>query len=521
MRWVSRLRRRAAPGVKFDARDLVRRAIPESSMSPKSIAEVLAIPSYLRVLQGIESETGQPFESLPMGVQDALALRRLEQQVNTVRLNPLWRNRLEAAGVPSHIASWADWEAVPVTDKDTFSDMFTGERHGMVVPISQGGFEVVASGGTSSGRPSETVYDLGELRDTYIWSGRFIGRHMLPRNMGPERPRWLATTLADYQMWSSGTMVGGVLQYAPDVNYIGAGPMSADVFHHMMGYQGPKAIMGISQSIAYLVVLGRGLDETARESLRIAMYGSGQLTKKARADLVEMYPNVCALSYFAATQAEAIGLQLDPDSEALATVPGLHHIEVLDDAGKMVEVGQEGELVVTRLFANQVPVLRYKVGDRVTRLPDLTLNGLHAHQFAFVGRSGDFLHIGDTQYAARRALVAIMAAIKEATGVDLEESALEVQFVNQRSHKALVLVAACAEAGRVRKALAEKLGPDGASPVVMSAMTQALSVFNSLEANATSLKATGYFFGLSVVSPDSPELKRTEVGKVPLVVDVL
>ena len=184
-------------------------------------------------------------------------------------------------------------------------------------------------------------------------------------------------------------------------------------------------------------------------------------------------------------------------------------------------MGQEGELVVTRLFANQVPVLRYKVGDRVTRLPDLALNGLHAHQFAFVGRSGDFLHIGDTQYAARRALVAIMAAIKEATGVDLEESALEVQFVNQRSHKALVLVAACAEAGRVRKALAEKLGPDGASPVVMSAMTQALSVFNSLEANATSLKATGYFFGLSVVSPDSPELKRTEVGKVPLVVDVL
>jgi len=500
---------------------VARRAIKSSMMSPRSGADVLALPSQLSILRGIEASKGRSFESLPLDVQDAMTFRRLQQQVNIVRLNATWRSRLSEAGVPQRITSWRDWEGIPVSDKDTFSSMFTGERQGMVVPISHGGFEVVASGGTSSGRPSETVYDLEELRDTYFWAGRFIGRHMLPPNMGSGRPRWLATTLADYQMWSSGTMVGGVLQYAPDVNYIGAGPMSADVFHHMMRYQGPKAIMGISQSVAYLVVLGAGLEEEARNSLRVAMYGSGQLTKKARADLVEMYPKVRTLSYFAATQAEAIGLQIDPDSEALVTVPGLHHIEILDDSGRMVGVGEEGELVVTRLLANQAPVLRYKVGDRVRRLPDLVTDGLKAHQFAFVGRSGDFLHIGDTQYAARTALRAILEAIREATGVDLEQSALELQFVNERNRKALVLVAACADAGTVRRALAAKLGPEGAAPVIASAITKALSVFNSLEANATAIKATGYFFGLSVVAPDSPELKRTEVGKVPLVVDIL
>ena len=496
-------------------------AIKGSLMNPRSVKDVLALPSHLSVLQSIEVTTGRPFESLSLAKQDAVTFRRLQQQVNVVRINSTWNSRLRQAGVPAHIKTWQDWESIPVTDKDTFSAMFTGERTGMVVPISSGGFEVVASGGTSSGKPSETVYDLGELRDTYLWAGRFIGRHMLPPNMGPNRPRWLATTLADYQMWSSGTMVGGVLQYAPDVNYIGAGPMSADVFHHMMRYQGPKAIMGISESIAYLVVLGTGLEEQARSSLRIAMYGSGQLTKKARAELVEMYPNVRALSYFAATQAEAIGLQIVPDCETLVTVPGLHHIEILDDFGRMVEVGQEGELVVTRLLANQAPVLRYKVGDRVRRLPDLVTGELKAHQFAFIGRSGDFLHIGDTQYAARTALRAILAAVMDATGVDLEDTALELQFVNERNRKALVLVAACAQAEEVRKSISEKIGPEGAGPLIMSAITQALSVFNSLEANVGALKATGYFFGLSIVARDSPELKRTEVGKVPLVVDVL
>lgn len=496
-------------------------AIKGSLMVPRSQADVLSLPSHLSVLEGIEAASDRPFESLSLAVQDAVTFRRLQQQVNIARINPVWSARLRDAGVPMRMRSWQDWEKVPVTDKDTFSAMFTGERSGMVIPITLGGFEVVASGGTSSGKPSETVYDLGELQDTYRWAGRFIGRHMLPPNMGADRPRWLATTLADYQMWSSGTMVGGVLQCAPGVNYIGAGPMSVDVYQHMMRYEGPKAIMGISQSIAYLVVLGAELEERARQSLRIAMYGSGQLTKKARADLLEMYPNIRPLSYFAATQAEAIGLQIDHESETLVTVPGLHHVEILDDAGRMVEVGEEGELVVTRLLANQAPVLRYKVGDRVRRLPDLVSRGLNAHQFAFIGRSGDFLHIGDTQYAARTALRSILDALEAATGIDLETSALELQFVNERNRKALVLVAACADADSVRRSMAAKLGTEGAAPVIMSAITKALSVFNSLEANVGSLKASGYFFGLSIVSPDSPELKRTEVGKVPLVVDIL
>ena len=500
---------------------VARRAVKSAHIDPGSVAEVLALPTQLSVLEGIEASTGRPFESLPLPIQDSVTFRRLQQQVSIARINPEWRARLRDAGIPARIASWRDWEAIPVTDKDTFSAMFTAERRGMVVPISRGGFEVVASGGTSSGKPSETVYDLGELHDTYRWAGRFIGRHMLPPNMGEEVPRWLATTLADYQMWSSGTMVGGVLQCAPGVNYIGAGPLSVDVYQHMMRYPGPKAIMGISQSIAYLVVLGAGLEEEARQSLRIAMYGSGQLTKKARADLVEMYPNVRALSYFAATQAEAIGLQIDHESDALVTVPGLHHVEILDDAGRMVAVGEEGELVVTRLLANQAPVLRYKVGDRVRRLPDLVTGTLKSHQFAFVGRSGDFLHIGDTQYAARTALRSILDALRDATGVDLEHSALELQFVNERNRKALVLIAACADADRVRRSISSKLGSEGAAPVMMAAVTQALSVFNSLEANVQSLKATGYFFGLTIVTPDSPKLTRTEVGKVPLVVDIL
>lgn len=499
------------------AADLPAAVLPDAVMHPASVDDVLALPPFLSVLRAAEARAGRSFDTFPAADQDALVLRRLEQLLAVARVSPAWGARL--ADAPVTLRSLADWEHVPVTDKETFTDLFTGTRPGMVVPIEHGGFEVVASGGTSSGRPSETVYDLAELRDTYALSGAFIGNHMLPPNMGEERPRWLATTLADYQMWSSGTMVGGVLAMAPGVNYVGAGPMSVEVFRHFLRYPGPKAIMGISASIAYLARFADGLEEEARRSFRVAMYGSGQLTRKAREDLRAGYPEIVVLSYFAATQAEAIGLQLDPGSEALATVPGLHLVEVVDDAGHAVAEGEEGELVVTRLLGDQAPLLRYKVGDRVRRLPRIVTPALDTSSFAFVGRSGEFLHIGDTQYSAKRALTEVFARFRDEVGVDLEAVALDTQWVNQRATKELLLTLTVPDPDALRRRLATKLGTAGSSPVVAAAIVRSLSVFNSLEANPDALARSGYRFGIRLLPIDSPELVRTEVGKVPLLVD--
>lgn len=492
-------------------------AIPDSSLELNTVADVLVLGSFQSVLRRVEQRTGVRFGQLPMATQQAVVNRRLSQLLATLRVNPIWRERL--AAVPSRITTAADWSTVPVTDKHAATELFTGDRPGMVVPINAGGFQVVASGGTSSGRPSETVYELSELAETYSESGAFIGRHMLDSHMGPDQPRWLTTTLADYQMWSSGTMVGGVLAAVPGFNYVGAGPMSPDVFCHLMGYQGPKAIMGISASIARLPEMGASLDPVARASLRVAMYGSGQLSQQVRSELRAAYPNVTILSYFAATQAEAIGLQLSADSPALATIPGLHLVEVVGPDGREVAVGETGELVVTRLLANRAPVLRYQVGDRVVRLPDLTTPDLTTTQFEFLGRSSDVLHIVDTQYAAAPALAGIFQQFRTQLGLDLQAHAAEVQFVNNRRTRELVLVVACPDAAGVRAQLASRLSPAGSAPVIAAGLLCGLSVFNSMESNSAALARTGYFFGTRIVPVDSPDLERTAVGKVPLLVD--
>ena len=93
-------------------------------------------------------------------------------------------------------------------------------------------------------------------------------------------------------------------------------------------------------------------------------------------------------------------MQLAPTSADLSAIPGLHLIEIVDSEGKWVKEGEEGELVVTRLHAHKAPLIRFKLGDRMIRKPVLDLPELKTTQFEFSGRSGDIIHLCDTQYAA-------------------------------------------------------------------------------------------------------------------------
>jgi phenylacetate-CoA ligase len=494
------------------------RLIPAAELKPASVEDVARLPSFLGKLRACEQLFRSPYAEIGHPIQNALVLRRLQQMVNTLLLNPLWAERLKQAGLSDAPRDVEEWQAIPLSDKTVMRDFYMGARPGMVVPLSHGGFEIVASGGTSSRLPVETVYSLRELNDTYELAGDFMGRYQLCDYLSGDDPKWVMTTLADYQMWSSGTMVGGVLQKIPGINYIGAGPVMKDVFHHMMAYPGPKAILGISAGIAILSELGIGLSEAARLSFRVALYGSGVLPHRKQVELKALYPNLNILSYFAATQAETIGLQLRPDSAVLAAVPGLHLIEIVDADGRWVAEGEEGELVVTRLHAHEAPLPRYKLGDRMIRRPDLAGPGLKTQQFEFAGRSGDVIHLCDTQYAAPQVYAALCQQAKT-VGVDLEKISHEIQFFNDRRTKTLALIASVDNPAALNAGINYTLGPDGVRRVFVEALIYSLSLFNQGEANYHSIDKTGYQFELRFVGRSSDEIQRTSVGKVPLLRD--
>lgn len=481
--------------------------LPQDLLRHLTPDEVLQLPPFLTALRAVGRCTGWPFARWPLAQQNTLVARRLQQQVEVCRTNPLWRDRIDAAVGRGPVDTLEAFEAIAPTDKETARQFYTGDRPGMVVPIARGGFQVATSGGTASGQPTEIVYPLDELRDTYQWAGEFIGRHIVDRHMPGPEARWIACTLADHMMWSSASMVGGVLQAVPGTNYIGAGAIDPQVFDRILAYPGSKAIMGISRSIADLVAFAAHVPAEARASLRIALYGSGALQPKVHADLRAAYPNLVVLSFFAAMQAETIGLQLDPTSPVLTAMPGLHHVEIVDAENRGVKVGEERDLLVTRLHGNGAPVLRYRLGDRMVRRPDLVSDRLHALQFEYAGRSGDSFALGAERFTASQAVAAIVRALRERELIDLARVAQDIQLRLDHRQRRLTVLAATARADE----LARSLDPQAAAAAIRAAL---------MPSAGEGLAASSFGFELAVVRPGSPQLTITEVGKTPLLVEL-
>lgn len=473
--------------------------------------------SFLQKIRALEGQLHSAYANFPTALQNAIILRRLAQLVRVCRVNPMWRTRISNAIGDTEILTFDAFRAIPIMEKDAFSEFFSGTRCGLVSPIETGGFLVASSGGTSSGRPSEIVYALDELSETYEWAGDFIGRHLLPRHFYGPNAGWVGTTLADSDLWSSGTMVGGVLQKIPGANYLGIGPMSPSTFQRVLSNPGPKCLMGISRDIAALVDLARDIPLETRETLQVVLYGSGSLTPRAKEELREAYPNVAVLSFFAATQAETIGLQLESDTETLTAIPGLHFIEIVKENGEWAAVGEEGDLVITRLFGDRAPVLRLRLGDRVRRLADRDEAGLKSVQFSYVGRSGDFIDVADSRIYAPRFLSALFAELRDSANCDLDQYVTEVQLQTAapRSIPQLVL------GSRSASQLSEVIFNAHATGQLQQSIVRAL--MTSTEGSVGSLASLGDrspacdLIQLVAVTHGSEDIHRTELGKTPVV----
>ncbi|MGR9054133.1 MAG: hypothetical protein ACU84J_15955, partial [Gammaproteobacteria bacterium] len=165
--------------------------IPAEEMNPKSVDDVVKLPAFYEKMQALEKLFNKPYSELDHEIQQTLELRRLQQLINTMKLNPLWKERIAQSGLTEVPRNFEEWQQIPITDKSLVSDYFTGPRLGLVVPLNYGGFEIVASGGTSSGTPSETVYALRELWDTYKIAGKFMGDYVLRDYLAGNDPKWM------------------------------------------------------------------------------------------------------------------------------------------------------------------------------------------------------------------------------------------------------------------------------------------------------------------------------------------
>ncbi|MBV8152657.1 MAG: phenylacetate--CoA ligase [Candidatus Eremiobacteraeota bacterium] len=322
-----------------------------------------------------------PEETLPRADLERLQLSRLQALVERLRARvTLYRERLAGAAMPR---SLEDLAALPFTRKVDFRDTYP---LGMLAVEPERLARIHASSGTT-GNPTIGAYTR---RDLDIW-GEVCARSLAAGGMNPSEMFQVA--------WGYGLFTGGLGMHV-GAERLGACvvPASSGNTARQMQLLEALPVVGIGCTPSYALLLAERFRTEQRkpQSLRVAICGAEAWTTEMR-DALEAAFGVTATNIYGLTEIIGPGVA----QECAAAKAGLHVFEdhflpeIVDpEHGEPVPDGTLGELVLTTLTRDAMPVLRYRTGDltRITREP-CACGRTQARVEWFVGRVDDMLTI--------------------------------------------------------------------------------------------------------------------------------
>ena len=331
--------------------------------------------------------TSSGLEAIETASRDELTALQLERLCNTLHLAyehvALYRNKFEQAGIhPDDIKSLEDLARLPVTTKEDLRDQYP---FGMfAVPMEQV-VRVHASSGTT-GKPTVVGYSQADVdlwalvmaRSIYAAGGRaqdkvhvsygyglFTGG--LGAHYGAER---LGCTVIPMSGGQTEKQVQLIRDLEPEIIMVT-----------------PSYILNIADEFEH-----QGVDP-ATSSLRVGLLGAEPWTEGMRAE-IESRLGIDALDLFGLSEVIGPGVA----QECLETKDGLtlwedhFYPEIIDPtSGAVLADGEPGELVLTSLTKEAMPIIRYRTRD-LTRLLPGTARTMRRME-KITGRSDDMLII--------------------------------------------------------------------------------------------------------------------------------
>jgi phenylacetate-CoA ligase len=325
-------------------------------------------------------------ETMPRAALAALQTARLRQTLEHAHARvPLYRAKFDAAGVkPAHLHSLADLSRFPFTTK---ADLRESYPFGMfAVPLDQV-LRLHASSGTT-GKPTVVGYTRADLD---CWSD-LMARSMACAGI---RPGDIVHNAYGYGLFTGGlgihygaerlgcTVVpasgGATERQVTLINDFGA---------HALGAT-PSYALRIAE-----VASSMGVD-LRRSSLRIGLFGAEPWSEALRRELEERL-GLKAMDLYGLSEVLGPGVACECHAQA-----GLHGwedhflFEVIDpDTLAPRPMGETGELVITTLTKQALPMIRYRTRD-ITRLSDepCPCGRTHVRIMRVTGRNDDMLII--------------------------------------------------------------------------------------------------------------------------------
>ncbi len=328
--------------------------------------------------------TYDPIETASLAELRALQLERLKWSVrHAYDGNPQYRLLFDAAGVgPDDLKSIADLARFPFTAKANLRDAYPFGF--FAVPMEQVS-RLHASSGTT-GKPTVVAYTRNDIA---TWAS-LMARSIYAAGGRPGMKVHVA--------YGYGLFTGGLgAHYGAEALGCTVIPMSGGQTEkqvQLIGDFKPEVIMATpSYMLAILDEFRRQGVDPQTSSLRIGLMGAEPWTEKMRAEIEAGFP-LAALDIYGLSEVIGPGVAQEyADTRDGPTIWEDHfYPEVVDpETGAVLLEGEEGELVLTSLTKEAMPVVRYRTRDLVKLLPG-TGRALR-RMTRIVGRSDDMLLI--------------------------------------------------------------------------------------------------------------------------------
>jgi phenylacetate-CoA ligase len=299
-------------------------------------------------------------ESMPRAKLAALQLKRLRQTVKNAYDNvPLHRKRMRKLGMqPGDVRSLADLASLPFTVKSDLRDHYP---FGMFARPRAKIARLHASSGTT-GKPTVVGYTLKDLE---TWAG------LMARSMacGGARPGDIVHNAYGYGLFTGGLGAHyGAERLGATVVPMSGGSTERQIV--LIQDFGARVLCSTpSYSLAIAEVAEKEGVDLRRSKLRIGLFGAEPWSEAMRNE-IQIRLGLKAVDLYGLSEIMGPGVACECE-EAQAGLHGWedHFIfEVIDpDTGKPVPEGELGELVITTLTKEALPMLRYRTRD-VTRV---------------------------------------------------------------------------------------------------------------------------------------------------------
>ena len=329
----------------------------------------------------------EEFETLPRPALEALQLKRLQATVERVCANvPFYKRTFESAGIgPSDVRSLADLQRLPFTTKQDMRDSYP---YNLFAAPMEEIVRIHASSGTT-GKPTVVGYTH---KDIDTWSD-LMARSFV--TAGVHRGDII------HNAYGYGLFTGGLgAHYGAERLGASVIPISGGNTRRQLMIMQDFGSTVLTCTPSYsLFMAEEALHESidfASLKLRVGIFGAEPWSEAMRGE-IEQKLNLAAIDIYGLSEIMGPGVAI----ECIEAKSGLHIWEdhfipeiINPETGQPVADGELGELVITTITKQGIPLIRYRTRDITSITREACRCGrTHARIARMSGRSDDMLII--------------------------------------------------------------------------------------------------------------------------------